>query len=375
MLSKSLYDDGKTMIRVLAENEEKYFIIDCLKRTMPFWVHKDELREYHNVDEQTLHERMGVWPIEEEFLSRNAIALAHKRYSIIAPAVAVVADKRRRTEMIAFAASNSGVSKQTVRKYLCLYLAFQTITVLAPIDSIQESILSKEQKWMRWALNKFFYTCRQNSLRTAYLYLLKEKYLDNNGVLKEDHPSFYQFRYFYRRTRNEQNYLISRKGLTDYQRNYRPLLGEGIHEFAPNVGTAMLDSTICDIYLVDEVGDLLGRPILTACVDAYSQMCCGFALTWEVGMKSLRELMTHVITNKADYCKKYGIMINQEDWDCDQLPGIMVTDCGGEYCSGTFELLSELGVTVVNLPIYRPELKGIIEKFFDLIQCYFKPYL
>ena len=137
----------------------------------------------------------------------------------------------------------------------------------------------------------------------------------------------------------------------------------------------MLDSTICDIYLVDEVGDLLGRPILTACVDAYSQMCCGFALTWEGGMKSLRELMTHVITNKADYCKKYGIMINQEDWDCDQLPGIMVTDRGAEYCSGTFEQLSELGVTVVNLPSYRPELKGSIEKFFDLIQSYYKPYL
>ena len=53
----------------------------------------------------------------------------------------------------------------------------------------------------------------------------------------------------------------------------------------------------------------------------------------------------------------------------------MVTDRGAEYCSGTFEQLSELGVTVVNLPSYRPELKGSIEKFFDLIQSYYKPYL
>ena len=68
-------------------------------------------------------------------------------------------------------------------------------------------------------------------------------------------------------------------------------------------------------------------------------------------------------------------MINQEDWDCDQLPGVMVTDRGMEYCSENFEQLSELGVTIINLPSYRPELKGIIEKFFDLIQCYFKPYL
>ena len=277
--------------------------------------------------------------------------------------------------MINWISRENRISKQTVRKYLCLYLAFQTITVLAPIDSIQESTLSKEQKWMRWALNKFFYTCRQNSLRTAYLYLLKEKYLDNNGVLKEDHPSFYQFRYFYRRTRNEQNYLISRKGLTDYQRNYRPLLGEGIHEFAPNVGTAMLDSTICDIYLVDEVGDLLGRPILTACVDAYSQMCCGFALTWEGGVSSLRELMQNVISDKDSLCKQNGVLIEKSSWDCDQLPGVMVTDRGMEYCSENFEQLSELGITIINLPSYRPELKGIVEKFFDLVQSYYKPYL
>lgn len=37
--------------------------------------------------------------------------------------------------------------------------------------------------------------------------------------------------------------------------------------------------------------------------------------------------------------------------------------------------LRKLGVTVVNLPAYRPELKGNVEKFFDVIQGLFKPYL
>ena len=112
---------------------------------------------------------------------------------------------------------------------------------------------------MRWALNKYFYTQRANSLRTAYLYLLKEKYLDDKGQLLEKHPTYYQFRYFYRRTKNQQNFLISRKGLTAYQRNHRPLLGEGVSEFAPNIGVAMLDSTVCDIYLVDDVGNLIRK--------------------------------------------------------------------------------------------------------------------
>ena len=375
MLSKSLFDDGKTIYRVLAENGERLLVIDCIKRNMPFWIKREDITSYTQIDESILYDKSGLKKIKENELSKRAFATAHQRYSIIAPAVPVVADKNQRNEMITFASHNSNLSKQTIRLYLCLYLAFQTLTVLAPVNTVRENELTKERKLMRWALNKYFYTGRENSLRTAYLYLLKEKYLDNNGVLKEYHPSFYQFRYFYRKTRSEQNYLISRKGLTNYQRNYRPLLGEGTSGYAQNVGVAMLDSTICDIYLVNENGKLLGRPILTACVDAYSQVCCGFALTWEGGMKSLRELMRNVITEKVEYCKQHGILISNEEWNCDQLPGVLMTDRGMEYCSENFEQLSELGVTIVNLPSYRPELKGIVEKFFDIVQNYYKPYL
>ena len=363
MLSKYLYDSGETIYRVLAENDDRLLVIDCLKRTMPFWIQKDQINGYLQIDEKVLHEKSGIRPVGEETLSRVALATAHKRYSMIAQIIPIIADKKRRDEMIAYVAKEHSISKQTVRKYLCMYLTYQSITVLASKESINEVALTREQKWMRWALNKFFYTQRQNSLRTAYRYMLKEKYLDDNGKLKESHPSFYQFRYFYRKNRNEQNYLISRKGLTAYQRNYRPLLGEGVTEYAKNVGVGMLDSTICDIYLVEDNGKLLGRPILTACVDAYSQMCCGFALTWQGGMVSLRELMQNIIIDKVAYCKQHGVLIKQDEWDCNQLPGVMVTDRGMEYCSDNFEQLSELGVTIVNLPSYRPELKGSIEKF------------
>ena len=375
MLSKCLYDSGETIYRVLSEQDDCFLVIDCMKRTMPFWIQKDQISVYQQIDEKVLHEKSGIRPVGEETLSRDALAYAHKRYSMIASIVPVVADKKRRDKTIAYVAKERSISKQTIRKYLCLYLAFQSITVLASKESINEVALTREQKWMRWALNKFFYTQRQNSLRTAFLYLLKEKYTDENGTLKDNHPSFYQFRYFYRRTRNEQNYIISRKGLTEYQRNYRPLLGEGVCEFAQNIGVGMLDSTICDIYLVDEVGNLLGRPILTACVDAYSQLCCGFALTWEGGMKSLRELMQNIIADKVKCCNQHGVFISNVEWDCTQLPGVMVTDRGAEYCSESFEQIAELGVTIVNLPSYRPELKGIVEKYFDLVQGYYKPLL
>ena len=75
------------------------------------------------------------------------------------------------------------------------------------------------------------------------------------------------------------------------QRNNRPLLGDGVQQFAPAVGVGMLDSTICDIYLVDDGGKLVGRPVMTSCIDAFSGLCCGYSLGWEGGTYSLRGLM------------------------------------------------------------------------------------
>lgn len=228
---------------------------------------------------------------------------------------------------------------------------------------------------MRWALNKFFYTKNKNSLHVAYIQLLKEKYCDITGNLLPEYPSFYQFRYFYRKTKKMQTYYISRDGIKNYERNNRPLLGDGIQEYASCVGMGMLDATICDIYLINESGNLVGRPILTACIDAYSSLCCGYALSWEGGVYSLKGLMLNIITDKQKWCERFGISIEKEQWDADKLPATFVTDMGSEYKSENFEQITELGVTVVNLPSYRPELKGAVEKFFDLVQSTYKPYL
>ena len=41
-------------------------------------------------------------------------------------------------------------------------------------------------------------------------------------------------------------------------------MGDGVQEGFAAVGVGMLDATICDIYLVDDSGYLVGRPILVA---------------------------------------------------------------------------------------------------------------
>ena len=85
--------------------------------------------------------------------------------------------------------------------------------------------------------------------------------------------------------------------------------------------------------------------------------------------------MLNIIADKVGWCNRFGISIHREDWDCDMLPATFITDMGSEYTSENFEQIAELGVKVVNLPSYRPELKGLIEKFFDLVQESYKKHL
>ena len=118
------------------------------------------------------------------------------------------------------------VSEQTLRRRLCDYLVFQNITVLAPV-SRRSKELTADEKNFRWALNKYYYNSKKLSLRQTYKYLLREKYMNSAGKIIEEHPTFHQFKYFYYKNRSESNYIISRMGRGEHERNYRPLLGEG----------------------------------------------------------------------------------------------------------------------------------------------------
>lgn len=375
MKKYDLFRQSDSIIRVLEIRADRILIIDCIKRTMPVWVEITALDSYSACTDSELSEVTGLVPTDIEALSADRRKTMYERYTMITPILSFIADDLMRSHLICSVAYDYKVSKQTVRKYLCLYLAYLNVTVLAPKDRKNERQLTQDEKNIRWALNKFFYTTKKHSLMTAYTMMLKEKYCDAVGILTDTYPSFYQFRYFYRKTRKMQNFYISRNGLKNYQRNNRPLTGEGVQEFAPAVGVGMLDATVCDIYLVSDTGNLIGRPILTACIDAYSSLCCGYSLSWEGGVYSLRGLMLNIISDKTAWCRRFGISIDREDWDCDMLPATFVTDMGSEYKSENFEQITELGVTVINLPSYRPELKGVVEKFFDVVQGLYKPHL
>ena len=214
MQKYDLLRSGDNIIRVLDIKDGNALVLDCVKKTMPVWVEVTALTDYspYSMESTT----------DIDTLSAEQRKVMHDRYTMIAPILPFIADVKMRSQVLRSQSEEHGVSKQTIRNYLCQYLAYMDIAALAPKAKSVDQSLTPDEKNMRWALNKFFYNRKKNSLKTAYTLMLKEKYCNNSGVLSVNYPSFHQFRYFYRKTKKLQNYYISRNGLTNYQRNNRP---------------------------------------------------------------------------------------------------------------------------------------------------------
>lgn len=176
----------KSVLRVLAIRGEDCLCIDCNAPRMPFWASVSELKTYTQEEAQSANTA----------LSASQKQVAHERFTMIAPILAFLTDDAERNRVLGRVSDEYSVSKQTLRRWLCKYLAVQDISALAPAERETEQELTLDQKNMRWALNKYFYTPKKSKLTDVYVKLLKEKYCDAEGKLPAEYPSMRQFRYF-----------------------------------------------------------------------------------------------------------------------------------------------------------------------------------
>lgn len=379
MKKNKLLKKGEHIVRILAEEGNDVLYIPCgrIKSSMPRWCSVSDFEDYNPCTEEELLELHDINIVTEEELEPRERNDARQRYTIIAPVLGCLEDEKIRAQMIERTAKEHGITKQTVRNYLKMYLTYNSISALVRKHrTTKEKPVTEDEKNIRWAVNKYVYSRKKNSLNTAYKLMLKEKYTDSEGVLAQEYPSFNQFRYWYAKNKKYMSYYISREGKTGFMKDNRVLVGDNVQRFATAPGAAaMADSTIVDLYIVsDDRTKVAGRPVLTALIDGYSYLCLGYSLGLEGGEYSLQSLMINVVTNKKEHCHKFGIEITEDEWPS-VLPGCIVTDKGSDYAGNTYGQLAELGVKIINLEAYRPDEKGVVEKFFDIIQGFFKPYL
>ena len=119
---------NKTILRILAVHENKVLVMDCLKRNMPQWVDIASIAGSEPCTELELSEEANMELVELEWLDPATRKIVHERFTIIAGILPFVADDKMRSVLIARIAEEHDICKQTVRNYLCLYLAFQDLS-------------------------------------------------------------------------------------------------------------------------------------------------------------------------------------------------------------------------------------------------------
>lgn len=362
-------------IRILLCSEEQCYAVSCHHFRMPFPLSTHELEAMKSVST----EAYTIFAVDED-ISTAQRRERDRRFALIKPLLdnTCICDKPHRNEIVKQVVGEHGVSRRTVLQYLWKYWVYQNKNILLPTGraSAKAHKLTADEKAIRWALNKYYYTPQKQSLQTAYKMMLRAKFCDAQGKLKPDYPTFWQFRYFFRKNRDPISETISRQGLKAYQRNHRPFTGS-VCDYAHTIGVYMTDATVADIYIVSRLSRKpIGRPVIYTMVDAYSRLITGVYVGLEGGQYALRLLLQNTFTDKVSFCHQHGIDIDPQDWPSHHLPTKIMTDRGSEFVAGMLENLCEnYHIEIENLPAYRPDLKGVVEKLFDLIQSAYKPLL
>ena len=145
MKKYDLLRSGDNIIRVLDIQQERVFVIDCINRKMPVWMESELLESYVGCTDGELFEISGVDVIRDtDALDADQRKVMHERYTMIAPILPFISDDKVRSKLICSIAEESKVSKQTIRSYLCLYLSYLDMGVLAPKKRKDEKELTQD---------------------------------------------------------------------------------------------------------------------------------------------------------------------------------------------------------------------------------------
>lgn len=301
-----------------------------------------------------------------------------KRLALIQPLLedsVYIVDSRSRLAMAKKIAHENGT---TYRRILRMYYRYLARLVLLEKGE-RERKEDDDSRNFDWAIRKFYFSAKQMSLRDTYDHMLAARYMTPEGKMMKTVPSWNSFRHHYYRHGYDKSIKcsVSRGGLSNYQRNERPLYGSTM-AWKDKAGAFQMDATEADIYLVSRFDRsvVVGRPNIYMAVDTATQLIAGIYIGLDAGEGAVMACLANAASDKVQYCKRYGIEITPEQWPNTGLPGEIITDQGKEFITSRVgELCTAYGMEREALPPFRPDEKGLVEKTFDVLQQRYKPLL
>jgi len=184
------------------------------------------------------------------------------------------------------------------------------------------------------------------------------------------YPTAGQLKWHGKKLFDEIYHLKGRKGKVRYDKDYRPLIGEADQGLQGICHRYEIDATVADIYLVHRMNRnwLIGRPVLYVVVDSFSRMIVGIHVGLEgPSWNGARHALYNAFTTKKEFCARYNVSIEEDDWPCHYIPAEVSADRAEMLSNAASAMANTLGIGLKIAPPYRPDWKAIVESRFRLI--------
>jgi putative transposase len=232
----------------------------------------------------------------------------------------------------------------------------------------------KERAKIRYGLKKYYYK-KDLSVPEAYSKTIADLWsvkvsscITVKPLPPEERPTYRQFCFVHQKEmkREPAKHKRARHGDRRFQLRSRPLTGcQNRASFGPG-SFYEIDAGFADVELVNEVSRLpIGRPTIYLVPDFFCLALTGLAITLEqpscVGAFLALE---NSFSNKVNFCRSFDIQISEDDWPCHHVPKALKADRGELIYPKADVLVNAFGIRLDNLPAYRPDMKGLVERFF-----------
>jgi hypothetical protein len=150
---------------------------------------------------------------------------------------------------------------------------------------------------------------------------------------------------------------------------HRPVLGSTEHLSRGPGDQFLIDATVGDIYLLSGMDSrrVIGRPVIYLVVDHWTRMIAGLYVGLE-GPSWLGAMMAleNAFTDKVEFCRRFGVEIEPDDWPCHHVPRAITADRGEMLSGASDHLVSAFRLRLVNTPAFRADFKSFVESQFRL---------
>ena len=191
--------------------------------------------------------------------------------------------------------------------------------------------------------------------------------------IRENMLTYRQFqRLFIEALGGKDKYIQFKKGRKGFKNDDAVGSGSALSQAVTAAYQYEVDATRVDLYLTSKysMGEVKAtiRPWLIAVVDKATSITAGYYLTFRSPTEEdICMALYNAFTDKVEFCRKYGVEIEYDDWPCHHIPTSILFDNGNENKESLLDRVVQQKLAILSIELaesYQGKEKGTAERKF-----------